>query len=251
MTVQNFKNKAKIVILAFSGMIVYTSLYLCFSCLFGERVLAKFVTCIICTIVGDLYIKTVLGYPAVEGDISRRFISASCVATILFVITSFFTTSYILTAGLQDAAYASTIMAKMDLPTGWHILSLIISVVLMPITEEIIFRGFMYRQLVTINKPLAIIFSSMFFAIWHGTIIHIYPALLGGVIFACLYDKTNKLRYSIVAHMMFNAVTTLLGIFKYPNVFGTMWFVIVVNVVCVVSIVLLFRTKTHTTVERA
>lgn len=235
--------KAKTIVLAFSGMIVYTALYLAFGYMFAEPLYAKLAACIVSIIVGSLYLKTVIGCPKHDLNISREFVGVLCASVVLFATASFFTTSYALTSGLRDAVYTASVAAKTSLTTGQQVLSLFVSIVLMPAAEELIFRGFMYGQLAAINKPMAIAFSSIFFALWHGTLIHIYPALLGGVMFACVYEKTKRLSASMLVHMSFNALTTLLGLFDYFSATQTAWFVAVVNVVCVAAVVMLFRTN--------
>lgn len=234
--------KAKTIVLAFSGMIVYTALYLAFGYMFAEPLYAKLAACIVGIIVGGLYLKTVIGCPKHDFSISQKFVGILCASVILFVVASFFTTSYALTSGLQDAVYTASIAAKTSLTTGQQALSLFVSIVLMPIAEELIFRGFMYGQLAAINKLMAIAFSSIFFALWHGTLIHIYPALFGGVLFACAYEKTKRLSVPILAHMSFNALTTLLGLFSYSFITQAAWLVVIANVVCVATVVTLFRT---------
>lgn len=230
------------VVLAFSGMIVYTALLMMCECLFEEQVYAKFAACTVGIILGTLYLHVVIKQPKREVALTGQFVAISCVTVAVFIAASFLTTSFILSTGLTDAAYQNAVSNKTNLPQDMQLFSLCISILLVPVVEEIIFRGFMYGQLATINKPLALIASSVFFVFWHGTIIHIYPALLGGIIFACIYEKTKQLRFCVFAHMLYNAFTALLGLIS-NDMFQNLWLVVGTNIVCAGCVALLFRTN--------
>ena len=230
------------VVLAFSGMIVYTALFTIFDCLFSEQVYAKFATCAIVAVLGGTYLHVVVKPPKRNATITGQFVAISCVTLAIFIVSSFLTTSFVLSEGLNDVAYQNVVAKKAELSQWMQTFSLCVSVLLVPIVEEIIFRGFMYGQLATISKPLALMASSVFFVFWHGTIIHIYPALLGGIIFACIYEKTKQLRFCVFAHMLYNAFTALLGLVDSSK-FQNAWLVIGVNAACVCCVALLFRTN--------
>lgn len=235
---QTWKN----VVLAFSGVIVYITLFTIFDCLFSEQIYAKFAACAVFAVLGGLYLRVVVKPPKRETILSKLFVVLMCCTVAAFVMASFLTTSLILSAGLNDAAYMASVAEKAELSTWVQTFSLCVSILLVPIAEEIIFRGFMYGQLATINKPLAFITSSAFFVLWHGTVVHIYPALLGGVIFACIYEKTKQLRFCVFAHMLYNAFTALLG-FVDSRPFLNTWLVIGANVVCIGFVVFMFQTN--------
>lgn len=96
-----------------------------------------------------------------------------------------------------------------------------------PVAEELIYRGFFFRQLYAVNKPTAYYMSVVFFAASHGNIIRIIAAAFGGILYAMLYAKTKSLRVAIFAHMLYNAFAlfaAFLGTYAQPyglyNAFG-------------------------------
>ena len=74
-------------------------------------------------------------------------------------------------------------------------------VVLAPLTEEILFRGFLYATLRTHLGPrAAIAVSAAAFAALHGFAFGFLQLFIIGVLLAYLYEKTGSLAASIVAH---------------------------------------------------
>ena len=81
-----------------------------------------------------------------------------------------------------------------------------------PVFEEFIFRGFFlntfFYKNTNLNKWLGILFSGLMFGYVHDPgltkYILIYWAL--GCVLAWVYTTTKDLRYSIISHMLFNAL---------------------------------------------
>lgn len=199
--------KLKTIVLAFSGLIVYSALITTLTYLISDPIYAKLVARISVILLGGAYLKTVLNEHKVYNPPSSKLIGAMIAAILTFVAASFVTTNFILISTQTDAAYSQTSLASDNI-----FLSVIMSVFLAPIAEEIIFRGFMYKQLAKFNVFVAMFVSSLVFALWHGTLVHMYAATLGGMLFCLIYLKTSKLRYCIAAHILFNGLTLLLGL---------------------------------------
>ncbi len=78
---------------------------------------------------------------------------------------------------------------------------------LVPVLEEIIFRGLMMGEMLQQKRPvLAIVFSSLFFGVMHGQVIQIGYAILAGMILGTVYYLTKNLLMSIMAHVIFNTL---------------------------------------------
>ncbi|MDR7417353.1 MAG: CPBP family intramembrane glutamic endopeptidase [Armatimonadota bacterium] len=93
------------------------------------------------------------------------------------------------------------------LPVTWL---LVLLCVVVPIGEEIFFRGFVYGGLrVRWGAPLALLASSTFFAAVHLQIVHGFPIFLLGVVFAVAYHRTGSLVPAIVAHGVNNLIAVL------------------------------------------
>lgn len=87
-------------------------------------------------------------------------------------------------------------------------LSLFIVSVLIPIIEELIFRGFFYDAVKLIsNDVIAIIFTSIAFAIAHVDFRQALYALFAGVFLAYIRYKYRRLIYTILLHLLMNLTT--------------------------------------------
>jgi len=90
------------------------------------------------------------------------------------------------------------------LATVWF---LILLVVIVPVGEEVFFRGFVYGGLRdrwgAIPAALA---SAVFFSIVHLQLVHALPILVLGVLLAFLYERTRSLVPVIVTHALNNVI---------------------------------------------
>ena len=235
--------RIKQISLAFSGIIIYSSLLTVLPLLFGSYIAAKIVSLIFVSILGALYSNKVLNEPLVTAKLlpSRRFWLTALFVVILFAVVSFFTSQFLLIYYTDEAFLASQAYTAQLSPPE-QILSLLVSILLTPIGEEIIFRGFMFRQFAKINRIFGLVMSSTVFAIWHGTAIHLYTALIGGFVLGCIYDKTQNIRFSIAAHSLFNGLTVLLSVIFGYIYLASVW-IIVLNVLLLFAIIVLFLTR--------
>ena len=81
------------------------------------------------------------------------------------------------------------------------------AVLFVPFTEEIIFRGLLFRRLMAKMKPLiAVLLSSVIFASVHVDVAIVYP-FVAGTLLALLYLKSGNLWSCIVAHGTANALS--------------------------------------------
>lgn len=80
-----------------------------------------------------------------------------------------------------------------------------------PIIEEIIFRGiFLLKLKDNCNKIIALIFSSLLFAILHCSGSSQVSAFFSGLLWGIIVLKTNSIFYTIISHIIWNSFTTLL-----------------------------------------
>ncbi len=230
--------KIKPLITAFSGLVIYSALCISLGYMLSDMIYVRLISKIFVILLGSLYIKTVLQYQSVFDKPSHKYLITAAIAVVVFVFASLFTSSW-LVANIFPIETVSTISSE-NLS-----LSLFISIVLTPIAEEIIFRGLMYKQLAVYSKSVAIVVSTSVFALYHDTFIHLYTATIGGLILCCIYAKTKKLRYSIIAHSVFNALTLLFSLIDYADWFISVPCIIVINVLCAAAVIALFITKAH------
>jgi len=95
---------------------------------------------------------------------------------------------------------------------------IIYAVILIPVLEELLFRGLFLDSFLKIYSPVkAIIYSSVLFSIIHINPMQTLSAFLGGLIIGWLYYKTASLLPCILFHSIINSSNGFL--FKYfsPN----------------------------------
>lgn len=91
-----------------------------------------------------------------------------------------------------------------------HIYQLLAVGICAPVLEEILFRGVVFGNLKKVfGSFLAILFSSLIFGVMHGNMVQFLYAALLGIAFAYIYDKTEVLWTSMLAHASANIFSLL------------------------------------------
>ena len=95
-------------------------------------------------------------------------------------------------------------------PDLLNFLYLVISgVMLVPIIEELIFRGVILNRLNNkVNFIYAIIISSVLFSLFHG-FGRLIPTFFFGLCMCVVYLKTNNITIPIIIHFLNNAIATI------------------------------------------
>jgi len=99
-----------------------------------------------------------------------------------------------------------------DLMTGDSLFeSLLLAIVIAPVTEELLFRGLILQGFLRRYSPRkAILASALLFAAFHGNPWQFLGALVLGVLFACWFLQTRSLIPCILGHAVNNAVPLVL-----------------------------------------
>lgn len=88
------------------------------------------------------------------------------------------------------------------------VLMVVIACVGAPLSEEIIFRGYIYGAMKRFtNIPVAVCFSGLLFGAVHLNMSALLPLVVLGLLLAVLYEVTGSLWMPIAVHFVFNAVT--------------------------------------------
>lgn len=104
------------------------------------------------------------------------------------------------------AAYTSN-MASFGI-WGYLVLTLVVA----PISEELLFRGVTQRALAAgIGVRGALVAQAVCFSVCHGTATHLVPTLLTGLLFGWIAARTGRLSLAMAAHAANNAVSLLLA----------------------------------------
>ncbi len=89
----------------------------------------------------------------------------------------------------------------------WKILTIVI---LAPMFEEYIFRKMIIDNMLVFGDVPAIMTSAAMFGLFHGNFSQMFYAFGIGLVFALVYTKTGRLRYSILLHMIINFCGSIL-----------------------------------------
>lgn len=82
----------------------------------------------------------------------------------------------------------------------------LVVVVIGPIAEEIMFRRLIIDKVRPYGEMLAVVFSGMAFAAFHGNFSQFFYAAFIGLTLGYVYLRTMKLKYTAVLHILFNFV---------------------------------------------
>ena len=104
------------------------------------------------------------------------------------------------------------------------VLMAIAAVIVAPITEEVIFRGYLYPAAKHFCGPVGgILFSSLVFAAAHANVVAIAPLFVLAVLLCLVYEFTGSIWANISVHFLFNAATVAIqllvryGVFEMPE----------------------------------
>lgn len=91
-----------------------------------------------------------------------------------------------------------------DTEESISIIFYIYGIIIAPILEEIIFRGYILKILKKYGTYTAIILSSIMFGLFHGTFIQAIPCIFIGIVFSTLAVKYKSILPSIIVHIITN-----------------------------------------------
>lgn len=95
-------------------------------------------------------------------------------------------------------------MSEGDIKFSFLTLELAIGGFLVPIVEELVFRGWMMRLFENRGYIVSLTISSLTFGLAHGNIVQSVPCILFGIILGILFDKYGELLPSIIVHSLHN-----------------------------------------------
>lgn len=82
--------------------------------------------------------------------------------------------------------------------------------ILIPICEELVFRGLMFRRLRQLGKFMpAMLYSSLVFAFMHMNLVQMLYAFFLGALFCYMYEKFGSVKAPIAAHMTANIISVI------------------------------------------
>lgn len=124
----------------------------------------------------------------------------------------------------------------------------VLSVIIAPITEEILMRGVWFGYIKTYcNTVLAYILSAVVFAVLHGTLVHLPTSILFGLFLCFVYDYTDMIIVAIIMHFGFNLFSVLLSGIVIPDFMISVSFAgityTVMLIVVIIGIIMLYMRR--------
>lgn len=99
--------------------------------------------------------------------------------------------------------------------SGPFIIQLVGIGVILPVCEELIYRGLIYmRMRQYLNVNMAIVVSALLFAIFHGNLVQGIYAFLLGILLAFVYEKYGSLKAPALLHISANMLSLALVYFQ-------------------------------------
>lgn len=91
--------------------------------------------------------------------------------------------------------------------TGMYLMGIIYAGLIAPIAEEMLFRGFLLKMLRRYSALVAIVFTSLSFGIFHGTLLQSVPAIFIGALLALIDLRHDSIIPSIILHIATNCLS--------------------------------------------
>lgn len=102
----------------------------------------------------------------------------------------------------------------------WAIL--VFAVILAPILEEFVFRKLLVDRLHVYGAKWAILFSGLAFAVTHGNFSQMSYAFFLGCMFAFIYIRTGRIRYTVILHMIINILGSIVPMLLEKSMNGNL-----------------------------
>ena len=174
--------------------------------------------------------------PNAKKDVSEVF-SFDLIKIILFIVILNIFLSY---GMLYFSHFVLGIVESKNIFNSFLTGGVIATIIISPISEELIFRGvFLNRLQLIIPTTFAILISSLLFASLHS-FGSIFSAFIFGVCVAILYLKTENIFVAIFAHFLNNLFAEIIVRMDYSNLLFTNGLVVLVmSILAIVSLVLI------------
>ena len=85
--------------------------------------------------------------------------------------------------------------------------------IIIPIAEEMTFRGLVYTRAKSVfsNTIVAMLFSSVLFGLFHGNIVQMLAAFVSGCVMCLLYERSGGVLVTVLFHIGFNLPSVILA----------------------------------------
>jgi membrane protease YdiL (CAAX protease family) len=200
-----------------------------------DSLTATVVLNIIVTVFVVLWRKSIREHRTAPCDIKGGFGTLLCVFLLMFVLGQLTGTMVEKLFGPGAfGRYQTTMQANPSV-------ALLLSLVVAPIAEECLLRGFIYQQLrQSWSFWTAWIVQAVIFAWMHGTLVHAVPTFLTALFLALVYEQTGDLRWSIGFHMVYNLLALFVGGMIVPDILYAPWVIVSLDIICVAVMAVIY-----------
>lgn len=84
--------------------------------------------------------------------------------------------------------------------------TLLFYVILLPIVEELVFRGLILKELLRFGTDAAIFTSAFIYMLYSGAVDKLFPAFVCGVVYAYIAINTMSVKKGIILHVIVNLI---------------------------------------------
>lgn len=128
-----------------------------------------------------------------------------------------------------------------------RLLMALTNVLLAPVMEEVVFRGFMIKRLETeLSVRWAVLISTVFFALCHIYPVWILYAFAMGMVLSWIAVRENNIFYSVVFHIGFNLAAFLISLINISDrwnrfLSGSWWKILILGTAAAAAAILTCR----------
>lgn len=137
-------------------------------------------------------------------------IGTCIISAVIAVLACLSLNNVISMSGLMNLSKTYTEVSKV-LYSGGIVFELICVGIVIPIAEELLFRGVVFNRLKDFVRPVyAIIFSALLFGAYHFNLVQFVYACLIGIILAYLYEETKSIITPVLGHIAANTASVVI-----------------------------------------
>lgn len=109
----------------------------------------------------------------------------------------------------SDANYNQNVVKMFETPVATFIQVVVVA----PLLEELIYRGFLLKRQLRYQKTMtAVLFTAGFFGLLHMNLVQGISAFAAGILLCMFYVKRESIFLCILAHSFYNGITFLLTV---------------------------------------
>ena len=128
-------------------------------------------------------------------------------------IGAYISAVYSLVLGVENNDVVSDLIADVPIPV-----IILVTVILAPIFEELLFRKLLLERLSVYGSKFAIIITAVAFGLFHGNLDQFFYATLVGLVLGYVAVKSGNWLYSVLIHMVMNLIGGALPTLFYDSI---------------------------------